>query len=173
MSHRLASLDRLQARRPQVAALADATVLLHQRVWLQDISDHGHGNALLRAAQHQLRTPELFARVAEDVRVFRAEIDSAELERARLIQEETSRRQLRFERQVKRFAGMVVGATLALGVLGINIRGLTSGDGVSALATALVVLGTALVGYLVALIVTHTEAKTAAVSETDQSGSDD
>lgn len=172
MSYRLASLDRLRARRPQVAALADAAVLLHQRVWMQDISDHGHGNALLRAAQRQLRTPELFERVAEDVRVFRAEIDSAELERARLVQEETSRRQVRLERQVKRFAGMVVGATLALGVLGINITGFTSGEGVRPVVAALLVLGAALIGYLVALIVTRTEAKTEAVAGTDQQGSD-
>ena len=91
--------------------------MFRNRLWWDDVSGHGQANDLLRAAQAQLRTPDLFERVASDLVAFRSAVDTKVLEQTRAAQEDLAQSQARFQRLIELVGGGYAGATLAIALL--------------------------------------------------------
>ena len=134
----LASIDHRETRSDDLTSIVDRATMLRNRLWWDDVTSHGHGNALLRAAQSELASPQLFKRVNEDLATFRAEVGAHELsllresqDRERDAQLRLERRQNDFESLLKRSGAALATATLTIAFFGVNLTHLTDGDGVS------------------------------------------
>lgn len=114
------------ARHDQAARLKELTnqaTAIRNQLWWDDVSASGVANKLLRACQNQLGTHRLFDRVMDDLASFRHEVDSEQIQA-------TAEAQARFDRVVKRAGAALAGASLVLAILGVNLTGLTTGNGI-------------------------------------------
>jgi len=144
----LSRVYRRRDRGSELKSLVARATTIRNQLWWDDVSSSGTANALLRACQDQLGTQRLFERVMQDLDSFRSEVDSEQLERTRLNQES-------FDRLIKRAGAGFAGASLVLGLLGVNLAGWTSDTGISPALALIGSLGIGLAAIGIAWLLTR------------------
>lgn len=125
-ANRLARIGNRFEKSVEFRSLVNEVTEFRNVFWWEDVTRHGPANEILRQLHNAHHTPQLFARVVDDLEAFRQQVEAQALEASLSLQMAEERRARFFEHSASIAAIAFALPVLIFAALAVPIRGVTA-----------------------------------------------